>query len=424
MLIMLPLLLANPVHSADRDRGAAPSIAQRDVVILEGDTLRTIARRELGKTGLSQHLADYNNIAVSDELEPGQLIKIPVYAPVEREFATVVFVKGSVAQLNNKPVARDDEIYINDLLVTGDDGFVSLLFSSGSVINLQPNTQVKLVRLNCLPGNSECLIEVESKTGQMSSDVDSRPGQPTNFRINTPYASAAVRGTKFEVDSRQSSALVGVTDGDVVVSALSQDVLLNRGFGSVTKKGEPAGQPIPLLPPPVYRFIPSRAAVGDFVSWWALSAANAYQALLSIDQEGRKVIASYNRNNSVLPINLLEAGDYYLNVRGVDENGLKGFVTTTRITIAAIDETISPVDTTIARTGDEFLVAVEELSDNAAGYEIQVSKTTDFNDPLSVDVTELGTARFKLEGDKIYTRARVLLDPQTVSAFGTITESR
>jgi len=70
------------------------------------------------------------------------------------------------------------------------------------------------------------------------------------------------------------------------------------------------------------------------------------------------------------------------------------------------------------------LVAVIDPPETAPGYEIQVSTTDDFTDPLSVDVTNPGTAIFRLESDKIFTRARVLLKPEKVSAFGEIAESQ
>ena len=66
---------------------------------------------------------------------------------------------------------------------------------------------------------------------------------------------------------------------------------------------------------------------------------------------------------------------------------------------------------------------VIEPPESAAGYEIQVSTTEDFSDPLSVDVADEGSALFRLESDVIYSRARVLIDPEKVSAFGSVAES-
>jgi hypothetical protein len=69
------------------------------------------------------------------------------------------------------------------------------------------------------------------------------------------------------------------------------------------------------------------------------------------------------------------------------------------------------------------LVRVIDPPSDAAGYEIQVATNADFSDPLSVDVAETAAAIFRLEADKIYSRARILVDPEKVSAFGQVAES-
>ena len=94
-----------------------------------------------------------------------------------------------------------------------------------------------------------------------------------------------------------------------------------------------------------------------------------------------------------------------------------------RVGVAAIDPDIAPVATTITRDGGDFLVEVIDPPPGAPGFEVQVSTTEDFDDPLSVDVADTGRAVLRLEADVIYARARTLVDPTTVSAFGPVTGS-
>ena len=398
------------------------SIITRSVVVQEGETLRSIARRELGKSGLSTMLATFNGMGESDKLSAGQQIRIPLFTPIEKQFATVIFVKGSVLK-NNVAVKRDDKVFLDELLITGDDGFASLLFASGSVINLQPKTHAILERINCLESDDSCLIVLDSAQGEVSSDVKRRDGQPTEFTIKTPYASAAVRGTEFEMNAQSSKVLVGVTEGEVLLQAGVNDVPLDQGFGSIAEENKPPTGPIALLPAPVYRFIPTRAATGDRITWWALSDVENYLVNLSSDENGSQVVANFQRDDGTLAIDNIAAGEYFMSVRGVDGNGLKGMKSPTKITVAAIDESIEPVDTAISRQGNEFLVQVVNPSEDAPGYEIQISTTNDFIDPLSVDIANAGEAIFRLESDKIFARARVLVEPERVSAFGGVSES-
>lgn len=399
------------------------SIITRSVIVEEGETLRSIARREFGKSGLSAMLANFNSMNEADPVSAGQIIRIPLFTPVERQFATVIFAKGTVSK-SDEPLERDDKVYLNELVKTGRDGFASLQFASGSVINLQPLTHAKLEKLNCLETDDSCLIMLHSAQGEVSSDVQRRDGQPTEFTINTPYASAAVRGTLFELNAVSTDILLGVTEGEVVLESGTDNSLpLEQGFGTVVGENTPPIDPVALLPAPVYRYIPTRAAEGDTVSWWALSDVDQYLVNISSDPNGQQVVANYNETQSILSIDDIDAGEYFFNVRGIDSYGLKGIKSPTKLIVAAIDESVEPVNTAISRAGNEFRVNVIDPPETASDFEIQVSTNAEFTDPLSVDVSNPGTAIFRLESDKIYSRARVLLDPEKVSVFGETAES-
>lgn len=401
---------------------SSDTIITRNVTVQQADTFRSIARREFGKSGLSAMLANFNGMDETATLTPGDIVRIPLFTPVERQFATVIFAKGDVRK-NDIRVQRDDKIYLHELLVTGEDGWATLQFASGSVINLQPQTHAKLERLNCLETDDSCLIVLDSAQGEVTSEVNRRDGQPTEFTINTPYASAAVRGTIFEVNALSSKLVVGVTEGLVDLSASNVGVPLDQGFGSIAVPNKPPSDPIALLPAPVYRYIPTRAAEGDRITWWALTDVNEYLINLSTDEAGQEVVANFSESDMALPINNLEPGEYIMNVRGIDSNGLKGFKSPTKIVVAGIDASTDPVDTTVVRQGTEYLVEIIDPPEDAPGYEIQISTSPSFTDPLSVDIADAASALFRLESDKVYTRARVLIDPQLVSAFGGVAES-
>ena len=283
------------------------SIITRSVVVQEGETLRSIARREFGKTGLSSMLASFNALNESDTLTPGLLIRIPLFTPVERQFATIIFVKGEVTKQGN-PVSRDDKIYLHELIITGETGFTSLQFGSGSVINLQPTTHAKIEKLDCLETDVSCVIVLDAAQGEVSSDVKRRDGQATEFTINTPYASAAVRGTEFEMNALPAKILLGVTEGEVLLQSGTTDLPIDQGFGAVAVADAPPSGPIELLPAPVYRYIPTRAARGDRVSWWSLSNVEQYLINISTDEAGQEVVSNFTAQESLLAIDEIAAG--------------------------------------------------------------------------------------------------------------------
>ena len=189
----------NPAETTDTSTPTASVIISRDVVVADGDTLSSIAARELGKAGYAPQLAEFNALVTNAPLIPGNIIRIPIHVPARGEFAQVVFVKGNVtasrtgddpAQTSDNQSAiiaieRDMEVLSGDRILTGSDGYVSIEFSSGSVVNMQPDTEALLSRLNCLPGDDSCIIEIKTIRGKVTSNVERRDDQPVDFRIST-----------------------------------------------------------------------------------------------------------------------------------------------------------------------------------------------------------------------------------------------
>ena len=454
MLFLTTLCCTSPgiaqQNGSDVEIFAEHSIISRDILVATGDTFRSIAKRELGRAGLAQQLAEYNGLVESAPLAPGQIIRVPIHVPARKEFAQVIFVKGSVlvqrtikidrkidaaadeatqhsdvSNVQMSALTRNAEVYPGDLIDTGSNGFASIEFSSGSVINLQPNTEAKINRLNCQPTDDSCVIDIKTFRGKVTSNVLSREDQPIDFRISTPYASAAVRGTVFDIEADPDTLLVGVTEGLVDISSDTSDqpIALELGFGSVIKQGEQPGDPIALLPSPVFKRIPARMAAGDTINWWPNTQASKYGVLISSDAAGNNTLATTETSEQQLGFSDLDVGVYFLNLRAIDENGLRGFSSSSSITIAEIDPSVNTVDTNISQQGSEYLVEIANPVNNANGYEIQISNNSSFEDPLSVDIDPSGSAIFRLDENQVFTRARVLMDPFTVSAFGPTTES-
>ena len=197
------------------------------------------------------------------------------------------------------------------------------------------------------------------------------------------------------------------------------------GFGSVTREGEPPGEATPLLPAPVFRTIPARVAEGDALAWFGLTGASLYGATFALDAELEQSVAAFERDGERLEITAeLAPGDYYVSLRGFDAAGLPGEPSTARVGIAAVDPNVTPVATAVTRDGAEFLVEIVDPSPDAPGFEVQVSTTEDFADPLSLEIAATGRAVLRLDADTVYARARTLIDPFTVSAFGPVTSAR
>jgi len=393
----------------------------RTITIRPGDTLTHIALRELGNANHAEQLAAYNEVEIKKILKPGSTLNVPVSLPLRDEFATVIFTKGSVL-VNGIDAQANEEIKVNDSVETGSDGYASLVFQTGTTINLQPNTLARIVILHCQPDDDTCVIEMEAERGTLTTDVRRDGKQPTEFRVQTPYASAAVRGTVFDLNADETGLRIGVTEGRVEIISPGTDELtqLDIGFGVAAVPRSPIGEPVELLPAPVFRYVPPRLAKGDYLRWFGLSDTDDYIINIANDAMGEGIVLDKEVSGGDLFTldEELPTGDYTLALRAVDSKGLKGFRAVSPITLAVVDENIKPVSAAVDREGNAYRISVVELLDSAAGYEVQVASSIDFSDPVSVDINETGTAFVRLSGDKLFARTRALIDRTTVGPFG------
>ncbi len=392
----------------------------RTITIRPGDTLTHIALRELGDEARAREIADLNGLGINDILKPGDALQIPGELPVRDEFARVLFTKGFV-QINGNAAQPDDELRLNDAIETGATGYASLTFESGTLINLHPNTLARIVTLHCQSQDDTCVIEMATDKGQLTTDVRRNRSQPTDFRVQTPYASAAVRGTVFDIDADDSGLRIGVTEGAIALSTeeSNQGVELDTGFGSVNAPGAPLGEPIALLPAPVFRYVPPRIATGDTLRWFGLTETPRYTVQIAASPNG--VGIAYDTSVTADTFTLeddIPIGDYSVLLRAIDINGLRGFTATSPITVALTDVSLPEVNTSIAREAGNFRVRVEGAPENIQGFEIQLATDEDFSDPVSVDVDATGDAIVRVGSDSLFARSRILMSRTVVGPYG------
>ncbi|HYL37536.1 MAG TPA: FecR family protein [Bryobacteraceae bacterium] len=154
---------------------------------------------------------------------------------------------GQVSVLrDNEPWALNvgDRVQIQQVIVTGSDGFAKFQVSDGSFFEVYPNSNV-IFRKN--PGNWRDLLDL--LVGRVKIHIQKWGGQPNPNRILTPTAVISVRGTTFDVsvDDDDQTTLVSVEEGVVdVMHALKpgKTRTLNAGESLEVRKYEPISQSI------------------------------------------------------------------------------------------------------------------------------------------------------------------------------------
>ncbi len=396
---------------------------EKEVTVGENDTFLSISNAEFGTIGMWRLIAEYNKLDVSKPLFFGQSIYIPRLTYRPPEYAEVIYAHGDNKLISHTSstedrLQRSNKIFLNDIIRTGTSGFASILFRSGAVINLQPSSHVKLIKLNCLVSDDSCFIEIRALSGELRVDVPAASEQENRVKVITPHAAAAVRGTSFDVTTSDAHMLLGVTEGDVSAEANDSAVDVAAGFGLKAVQGEPLPAPKSLLEAASFNSVPVRLAAGDRVSIAPIDQAISYAWSVTVDPTGNQVLQSGTQPETNYELNVAQQGQYYVHVRGVDEDDLKGFSSTQAIELVAVDDSFAAIELTATQINQDLILDVVTTDPAIAGYEVQISETEDFANPVSVDIGAPGQLVFSQQPNTVFARARGLLTPALVTPFG------
>ncbi|HZS09053.1 MAG TPA: FecR family protein [Blastocatellia bacterium] len=121
----------------------------------------------------------------------------------------------------------DDEVRAGDTIITGKGGRLVLGLSDGSQAVIAAQTTVVVKDLTESPRTLFHVIK-----GRTRIHIEKLGGQPNPYRVNTPTAVIAVRGTIFDVLVNGDETQVFLHEGEVAVTNLTfpdQPVILRAG---------------------------------------------------------------------------------------------------------------------------------------------------------------------------------------------------
>jgi len=295
-----------------------------------------------------------------------------------------------------------------------------LSFNSGASVNLQPESRVSVVDIDCADAARKCVIALNADKGEVHSEITPGPaGQPAvEFSVDTPFLSAAVRGTAFYVDVDQSANKIGVTRGMVAAESNGTANDLPKGKGMLAVPEE-APVVVDLLTPPELSAQDDENVVfsmEDVVSWNELEGAVKYRVAIANDPSMvNPLLVQEVTDNFVVPA-VDSVGEYFTSIVGIDDQGFIGLPLNTSFQYVLIEDA-DPPELVIQRVG-----SVAEIS--TPGYdgpvEIQMSNSIDgavverhMLDSMSEGVElELSPAR-----DWVF-RARKSISETSVSRYG------
>jgi hypothetical protein len=296
-----------------------------------GDTLEGFASRFLINIDAARSVQRFNGIKDATKIRPGTVIKVPTSllkgTPI---VATVVAFSGTVAiaGANGSFAPRiGTTVTEGQTLSTGTPGFLTIAISGGSNVSIPSKSRVRIARLRkyLLTGGSDIDLFVEQGRAETAAapikDANSR------FRMRTPTAVSAVRGTVFRIgyDGPDSSSLTEVVEGAVAVdTGTTLPALVPTGFGAALPKTGKLLQE-ELLPAP--KIINAGAIQADDDVRFRLSAvagAKGYHTQIARDAGFLEIFAETVSSEPVAAFTNVSDGSFFVRSMAIADSGLEG----------------------------------------------------------------------------------------------------
>lgn len=339
--------------------------------------------------------------------------------------ATIDFVKGYAIVIPNQSselalfARRDMFVSEGDLLRTGRDGFISISFHSKSVVHIQPSSEIIIENISCDTTTHNCSILINALSGSMNSDVVSKASDKPHFTIKTPYASAAVRGTVFDVDIINGRVLAGVTEGLININAQTDSIDVPENFGLAIEKDQPPSALTMLPPEPA--FIPGAVrfeSLGEF-EWDNIASAAHYIVSLH-DTTG----LAYRtvQNDTSHKMQELNVGSYTAFIRAVDADGFKGPAALKALDIVKLRQSVNGPEIAVSADNNRFEITTRKSTVRTDLLELHFSPTKNFEHLTSLDISRDDNLTGDQAANTIYVRARGILSNTEVTPFGPVVE--
>lgn len=395
-----------------------------------GDTLSELADEYLSAGYGPRDLQVYNVLGNVDLLATGTRLRVPVaWLRVQPTPATLIRFAGEVERYRDdgettEPLAAGIKLYAGDTLRTGSDGAVTIEFADRSRMLLQPDSSVTLDTLSVMGSTGMVDTTMRLHGGRMENTVEPLNHPNSRYRVITPPAVAAVRGTAFRIGYETASErMTGeVADGTIGVAAQGVSREIPAGFGVVTRLGEPPGEPIALLPAPDVSRLPAVVAQNQIAfTWPAIAGAVAYRNELFGGEQFERPVQAATADVPEVRFAPIPLGRYVLQLRAIDASGLAGADARHEFAVErppAPPALIAPPDLSAWR--DTALRLVWSAPSGARQFHLQVASDRDFTD-LIIDRPSINDIEFALSAalppGRYYWRVARAADDDTDAVF-------
>lgn len=189
------------------------------------------------------------------------LLSISPLAQANEMYGMFMVVKGEVfvinAQNQKNPVKVGSKILPGETVVSGKDSRAKIVMSDRNVMNISPETTLKIEQYTNDPKTGEKNVQLNLLDGKARNNVEQKyDGEKSKFIMKTATAVAGVRGTQFFVayNAQNQTTQVVTLKGQVSFAPVTVDgsvgkpVMVNKGQATSVSPGAVAPEPPKTLP--------------------------------------------------------------------------------------------------------------------------------------------------------------------------------
>lgn len=369
--------------------------------VKQGDTLYDISDMYIEDPSSWPLLAQDAKVKEPKHLQPGQLIRIPVdLLRHDKKPLRVAYLRGEVliAQKNQAPRPLEKNMLIQEgqTITTGQDGFVSLKLPDETDLLISAGSVLHIGQFRYVPDVNKTLIDFVLDSGHIETKVTPQPPN-SQFRVTTPVAVTAVRGTKFGVGMNKDGTqqINDVIQGTIEVggkknaSSQRQSVFVNAGEGSYINAGSSSAEVLNLLAAP------------DLSGWpkllheeqWqpaSIQVASANGYAVQVFPEGEKEHVIFESRGELVPIGPFSNNkNYIITVRALDSYDIPGQIAEHKVLVKT-----EPIPPLLQIPGDQQKLVLKKQEfvctnvPSVRKYLVQISDDADFKNIIYQDVSQ------------------------------------
>lgn len=364
------------------------------------DNFQKVSKDILNNKYTWKDLVRHNRIDDIASLEPGSIIRVPMqWLKQQPKPAKILSIAGS-AQIKRtkdayfKVLKANMTIYVGDEVATK-NGSLLIQLADSSLIRLEKNSNLIFNKLSHYGKTGMVDTQLRLKKGTLSTEVAPLVKGST-YEITTPSAVAAVRGTKFRLETSQEETKLEVTEGTVNFSHKHGNAMIKAGEGARIKQGHSSIEMSRLPAAPEMQY--AEEVIKDLptkLQWEDKSNSKSYHYELSDSQH--KLIQSAEIKKPEVTIDNVKNGDYQVAMRAINDKGFGGIDQSSKLSIAVPTELaklVSPQDKSIIDTSKPTFSW--QFEDTSTRGKLQVSKESSFKRLLTdFDFSKSATATLR-----------------------------